>query len=256
MMRLLDPLAKLVVGHRGESAFAPENTLEALGRAVALGADAIEFDLRLTREGVAVVHHDATVDRTTDGSGPVAAKSLAELRELDAGARFPGGAFRGKGIGVPTFEEVLAAFPETPCIIELKIAPVAQEARRLIERHGAQGRVLVDSFVGGALEPFRGSGIAVGGSAQGAYRMLRSLVTGPPRAGTLDFRALCIPWRHHGLPVPVAAIARQGHNAGIVTHVWTVDDPVRAERFWRGGVNGIITNDPGRMLEVRRRVSG
>ena len=256
-MILLDPEARLVVGHRGESAFAPENTLESLRRAVSLGVDAIEFDLRLTRDGLAVVHHDPTVDRTTNGHGPVATKTLAELRALDAGHGYVrGGArpFAGQGITIPTFEEVLIAFPETPCIIELKVAEVAAEARRLIERHGAQKRVLVDSFVGGALDPFRDSGIAVGGSAAGAYRILRALVFGPPAAGSLNFHAICIPWRHRGWPVPVVPMARVGHNAGIVTHVWTVDDPRRAERYWKGGVNGIVTNDPRTMLELRARL--
>ncbi|MGZ5241412.1 MAG: glycerophosphodiester phosphodiesterase family protein, partial [Caldimonas sp.] len=87
-MILLDPQARPVVGHRGNRARAPENTLESFREAVALGADAVEFDLRVSRDGALVVIHDETLERTTDGSGPVALRTVAELKRLDAGARF------------------------------------------------------------------------------------------------------------------------------------------------------------------------
>jgi len=129
-MILLDPQAKLVIGHRGNRAHAPENTLESLREAVTLGVDAVEFDLRVSRDGVLVVMHDPMLDRTTNGSGPVALRTVAELRSLDAGARFTrdeGRTFpwRGRGATVSTFDEVIESLPrELPCIIELK-APAA-----------------------------------------------------------------------------------------------------------------------------------
>ncbi len=88
MNALLDPAAKLVIAHRGNSAFFPENTLEAFQQGMALGADALEFDVRLSRDGRAVVIHDATLERTTNGSGAVSALTLGELQRLDAGHRF------------------------------------------------------------------------------------------------------------------------------------------------------------------------
>ena len=88
MNPLLDPAARLVIAHRGSSAEAPENTLPAFEAAVARGADAIELDVRLTADGAPVVIHDATLDRTTDRTGPVAALTLAELRAVDAGWHF------------------------------------------------------------------------------------------------------------------------------------------------------------------------
>jgi glycerophosphoryl diester phosphodiesterase len=85
---LTDPGARPVVAHRGASAHAPENTLAAFEDALRLGVDALEFDVRVTADGVPVVHHDATLDRTTDAAGLVAARTLAALRSADAGARF------------------------------------------------------------------------------------------------------------------------------------------------------------------------
>jgi glycerophosphoryl diester phosphodiesterase len=87
-MILLDPLARPVIGHRGNRAHAPENTLASFHEAVALGVDAIEFDLRVSRDGVLMVFHDATLERTTDATGPLADRTAAELGRVDAGANF------------------------------------------------------------------------------------------------------------------------------------------------------------------------
>ena len=140
-MILLDPRARPVVGHRGNRAHAPENTLESMRQAVALGVDAVEFDLRVSRDGTLVVIHDETLDRTTDGSGPVALRTVAELKGLDAGARFTPDAgrtfpWRGRGVGLSTFDEMIESLPrELPCIIELK-TPAATELLRLaVRRH-------------------------------------------------------------------------------------------------------------------------
>ena len=85
-MILLDPLARPVIGHRGNRVHAPENTIPSLLEAVALGVDALEFDLRVTKDGVLVLMHDATLDRTTDTTGPVISYTRADLRTVDAGA--------------------------------------------------------------------------------------------------------------------------------------------------------------------------
>src|SRR6185437_92141 len=142
MNALLDPAAQLVIAHRGNSAFFPENTLEAFERAVALGADALELDVRLSSDGRAVVIHDPTLERTTNGTGAVGAQALAGLQRLDAGFRFTrdGGRsfpFRGRGITIPAFEVVLSAFPDLPMIVEIKTRDASAEVRRVIERAGA-----------------------------------------------------------------------------------------------------------------------
>src|SRR5205814_5101727 len=144
----------LVIAHRGASGTHPENTLAAFRRAVELGADMIELDVQLTRDGEVVVFHDATLERTTDGAGAVSDRTLAEIRRLDAGAWF-GPAFRGTR--VPTLAEVLAAVG-LPVNVELKpVGDDGLEARALavVESAGALARVVFSSFDAGALERLR-----------------------------------------------------------------------------------------------------
>lgn len=254
---LLDPAAKLVIAHRGNSAFFPENTLESLKQGLAIGADAIEFDVRLSRDGTAVVIHDPTLDRTTDGSGDVAAHTLDELRRLDAGFRFTrdGGRtfpFRGKGITIPTFELVLATFRGVPMIIEIKTRDASAEVKRLLTAAGAEGRVLLGSFDDASLQPFRGTAFAHSASRREMIKLYaRALRPGGP--SRLPYQALAIPPWFNGIPIPVKRLARMARRAGATTHVWTVDDPARARRYWAGAVNGIITNDPGTILASARR---
>lgn len=259
MNALLDPAAQLVIAHRGNSAFFPENTLEAFERAVALGADALEFDVRLSSDGRAVVIHDPTLERTTNGTGAVGAQALAGLQRLDAGFRFTrdGGRsfpFRGRGITVPAFEVVLSAFPDLPMIVEIKTRDASAEVRRVIERAGAAPRVLVGAFDDAALTPFRGTAIAHSASRRELVRLFgRALRPGGPRH--LPYHALAIPPHSHGLPVPVQRFARMARSAGAPTHVWTVDDPAQARRYWAGAVNGIITNDPAAILASAGRAN-
>ena len=139
----------MLVAHRGGGQLAPENTIEAFRGAVETWwADMLEMDVRLTKDGEVVVIHDATVDRTTDGTGRVADLSLQEIRSLDAGYRFidPFGvpSFRGRGSVIPTLDEVLTAFPGMRLNIEAKESAVARPLVEVVARHGAEQRVLVE----------------------------------------------------------------------------------------------------------------
>ncbi|MFI6643983.1 glycerophosphodiester phosphodiesterase [Streptomyces sp. NPDC050504] len=125
----------LTIGHRGVMGVEPENTLRSFVRAQRCGMDAVELDLHLSKDGALVVLHDADVDRTTDGSGPVAEKTLAELRGLDA----------GRGERIPTFDEVLAAV-SAPLQAEIKDVAAARALAELMRRHDLAGRVEVSSF--------------------------------------------------------------------------------------------------------------
>ncbi len=122
-MILLDPLARPVIGHRGASGSFPENTLLAFREAIREGADAVELDVRLSADGVPVVLHDATLDRTTDGRGPVAGMPLAALQELDAGS----------GERIPALVDVLEELSGTPIIIEIKERRAGASVARVIE---------------------------------------------------------------------------------------------------------------------------
>lgn len=253
MCLLLDPDARPVIGHRGAAARAPENTIVSFERALAEGADAIELDVRLSADGVPVVHHDATLERTTDGRGPVGARTIAELRRLDAAARFTadGGRSypqRGRGITVPTLDEVLAAFPTLPLIVEIKSALASPAVRAVLERHGAASRTVVASFDAPALEVFAGTGFALGATRREVARLLLAAL---PGAGGLPaappYRVASVPRRWHGLRLPVERFASLLRRWGRTVSVWTVDDPAAAAGLWAAGVQGVITNDPGRI---------
>jgi glycerophosphoryl diester phosphodiesterase len=253
---LLDPDARPVVGHRGNAAHAPENTLESFAQALAAGAEALEFDVHVTRDGVPVVHHDPTLDRTTSGGGPVAGRTLAENHLLDDGARFTsdGGRtfpYRGRAVGVPTLDEVLGAFPGVPAIVELKTAAAAPPARRVLDRHGAAVRTVVASFDDRALDPFRESAFALGATGRDVAALLRAALLGA-RIARPAYRAACVPPRYRGVPLPLARFARLLRPHGCTLHVWTVDTARAAAALWAAGINGVISNDPGAVLAARR----
>jgi glycerophosphoryl diester phosphodiesterase len=256
MHPLLDLSARPVVGHRGNAAHAPENTMESFRQAVDLGVHALEMDVHLSADGHVVVIHDSTLDRTTSGSGRVERMTLAEIRSADAGARFSRdrGAtwpYRGKGIHVPTLDAVLDAFPHMPLLIELKTEAASGATRAVIERHSAQQRCIVASFRETAMDAFHGSGIAQGGSRRDTARLLwRALFRVPVR--NAGFNVLCMPPAHRGLPLPVAGYVRILEPLGVPVHCWTIDDPDDAARLRRKGVRGIISNDPGAILRSVR----
>ncbi len=260
MLPLLDPSARLVIAHRGNSMHAPENTLESLHQGVALGADGLEFDVRLSADGVPVLMHDATLDRTTDGTGPLAHRTLAELRALDAGYRFTrdGGRsfpWRGKGIRVSTLDEALAAFPHTPCIVEIKAPEAAEPFVRAVEARDAKDYVLVGSFSDTVHALLAGRGFHISASKPDVKRLFwRSLLF--RGAGAALYQACSVPPRWKRIPVPVLRFSRMLRALGIPTHCWTVNDPRLARRLWDGGVNAVLSDDPGTMLALLGRGPG
>ncbi len=257
-MIVLDPTAHPVIGHRGNRAYAPENTLASLQEAVALGVDAVEFDVQVSSDGVLLLMHDLTIDRTTSGSGGVAMQTFAALRAHDAGARFTadhGRTFpwRGRGVVIPTFDEVVDALPNTlPLIVELKTPAASAALHAAIVRHGLQKRVIVAGFDPASTQPLRGQGFAVGASTPDVARLLLPSLFRRPIT-TPWYQALCIPPTHHGLPLPIAALARAVRPQSVVTHIWTVNDPSQALRLWEHGVQGIISDDPALILAARSR---
>jgi glycerophosphoryl diester phosphodiesterase len=252
---LIDRSCRPVIGHRGNRAYAPENTIESFAQAVAAGADAIELDVHLSADGVPVVFHDPHVRRTTDGAGDVARMTFDELRTLDAGARFtPDGGktypYRGQGHRIPSLEEVLEAFPATPTLIEIKTAAAATATRQVIEGRHAEQRVVVDSMDPAALAPFADSSIPLGASRADVIRLMKELIFRRPLT-PFDFRALCVPLRYNGIPLPVRRFARVSPEQNCVVHVWTVNDTKVATDLWLAGIAGIISDDPAAMLRAR-----
>jgi glycerophosphoryl diester phosphodiesterase len=259
MNPLLDPSARPVIGHRGNRAFAPENTIESFAQAITLGADAIEFDVRLSADGVAVVHHDSIADRTTDGGGEIERLSFDQLREFDAGANFTLDAgetfpYRGKGHRIPSLEEVVEAFPATPLLIEIKTPLAATAVRIAIEKHKAESRCLVDSFSRDALRIFDGSRIPFGAASGDVAKLMREIVIGT-RVTPITYKALCVPLSYRGLPLPVRRFAEVAPKYGCRVHVWTINSRRTARDLWQSGINGIVTDDPARMLKERTRLT-
>jgi glycerophosphoryl diester phosphodiesterase len=252
---ILDQLdARPVIAHRGASGQAPENTMAALRLAVDQGADALEFDLRLSACGTPMLMHDALLDRTTGWTGPVRARTAAQLANCDAGHRFSldGRTFpwRERGLGVPSLAQVLADLPELPLMIELKTAEAAVPTLEVLRLHGAQTRVMVASFLEEALLPFRTQGLLTSASRRGILRLWVASRIGLPIRG-VD-RAYSVPERYQGrIPVPTPGFVRAARRMGCPVHVWTVDDPDRARALWQIGVSGIVTNYPDRILAAK-----
>lgn len=245
------------MAHRGGALRAPENTLEAMELGVSHGADALEFDVRLSADGEVVVMHDPRVERTTDGIGEVADMTLNELRELDLSSRRApapwSGTFRGP-CRIPTLEQVLKRFPEIPLIIEVKAPLASARTRALLEKHRATNRCIVASFDPQAMRAFRGSGIPVGATRNQALALLGKSMLGlsAPRG----FDALFTPTNYLGLPLPMRKLVTSLRAAGRTTHVWTINDGERARRLWQMGVSGIVSDDVIGMLAARKGLPG
>lgn len=248
----------LLFAHRGASMHAPENTLEAFELAVRLGADVLELDVHVTRDGEVVVIHDPTVERTTNGRGAVRDLTYAELRELDAGWGFRDGAgehfFRNRDVYVPRLADVFTAFPRVGFNIELKQREpsIVQPVLRLLARLRPEHVLLTagDDAIMRELEAARPS-CALGLSAGHIKRVLRGAYGGGvPRE--LAGRALQIPTRHWLLPIATRRVIGAAHDAGLEVHVWTINSPRAAARWLRLGVDGIMSDDPGALAGIVR----
>ncbi len=247
--------APLLIAHRGGAALAPENTILAFGRALHWwGADMLELDVRPTREGEAVVLHDATLDRTTDGSGPIAEFEAERLEELDAGYHFTpdegvSHPFRGQGLRVPTLLEVLRAFPDTRVNIEIKDGRAQAGVRRAIREAGAAGRVLVAGGRRRDRLALTDQGLPVSASADELRFFATQLRLGkvliPP-----EVDALQLPLYHQERLLPDRRLVEAAHAFNIAVHVWTINEPAEMRLLLDNGVDGIMTDRPDRLARV------
>jgi glycerophosphoryl diester phosphodiesterase len=255
----------LVFAHRGGSGLAPENTIAAFDNGLALGADGLELDVRLSKDGVVVVHHDATVDRTTNGHGAVGAHTADELARLDAGYRFasdgepPVSAHKYRGIGVPTLATVLARYRDARIIVELKInaRELAIAAVEVVRRADAVDRVCFASFglrvlrAARALEPALATSA---GREEVRWAVYRSWCRWPLRApGYAGFQVPEWAGRTHVVSRRFIDVA---HRANLGVQVWTVDTEDDARRLLEWGVDGLITDRPDIVVPVAREVLG
>ncbi|MGE3273679.1 MAG: glycerophosphodiester phosphodiesterase [Vicinamibacterales bacterium] len=248
---VFDTERPLVFAHRGGARLAPENTMAAFAHGLALGADGLECDVHLSRDGVPIVIHDATLDRTTDGHGPVARLTAAELAAVDACCRFrdeAGAPFAGPRAGVPTLAQVLAAFPGTRLIIEMKgdSAALGQAVAEVVRAAGAGARVCLGSFSHRTVTAARAAAPDLATSAslpEAQWTLYRSWLRWP-FAGRRPYQAFQVPERTRRLRVVSPGFIRQVHREGQVVQVWVVDDPADMRRLVAWGVDGLISDRP------------
>ncbi|OFW10440.1 MAG: hypothetical protein A3H96_06815 [Acidobacteria bacterium RIFCSPLOWO2_02_FULL_67_36] len=250
----------LVYAHRGGARLRPENTIAAFDHGLAVGADALEFDVHLSRDGVVVIHHDRTLDRTTDGTGALADHTADELARLDAGYRFqpltPDPApcpFRGAGFRIPRLRDVLARYTNVPLIIELKVNEPELAHRTIdeVRRASALDRVSLGSFGWRVLHAARRyePRIPTGASREEArWALYRSWVRWP--LGATAYRELQVPEASGRTRIISPRFIAHARRAGIPVKVWTVDDADDIRRLVRWGVSAIITDRPDIAVSV------
>lgn len=239
----------VVVAHRGDKTFAPENTLSAFKQAAWKGADAIEFDVKLTADGQVIVLHDQTVDRTTNGTGNVSKLPLAALRDLDAGVQFPG---QFPGERIPTLAEVFETVGKRIYMnIELTnystpndtLVPKVVEQ---VKRQGLQERVFFSSFFTRNLRKARLL----------QPEVPRGLLTLPGLMGlwgrTFGWRGEYAALNPYMTDVKTDLVERI-HAAGKQVNVWTVNSEEDIKCMIGLGVDGIITDNPVLALRLLGR---
>lgn len=250
---MLESLPRPVVfAHRGASAYAPENTIASFELALAQGADAIELDVKLSADGHVIVHHDPTVDRTTNGKGKVKDLTLAELKKLDASG-FLSENFHGEKI--PTLEEVFEAVGKRTFInVELTNYNTPRDhlveaVCMLIKKHHMQKRVIFSSFLASNLSKARSylpdvpRGLLALDGVLGAWARSFGFVFG-------KYQAL-----HPYLTDMTKQEVSRVHRLNRRIHVWTVNKEEDIRRLFGWGVDGIFTDDPQLALRVRMECS-
>lgn len=252
----------LVIAHQGGEGLRPSNTMASFQNAMDLGVDVLEMDVHSTADGVLVLIHDDTVDRTTDGTGRVNELTFAELQQLDAGdywteddgQTYP---FRGQGITIPALEEVLAAFPGMPVNIEIKqVEPsIAGDLCELLRRYERTDRALVASFHPESMNEFRSLCPEVATSMVESeirvFYVLNRLGLGglysPPG------EAFQVPERSGSIEILTPPFVSGAQGRDIAVHAWTINETADMARLLDLGLDGIITDRPDRMLQLLGR---
>ena len=263
----------IAYAHQGGAWEAPSSTLYAIRAAVAAGATGIELDVHATADGVLVVSHDPTVDRTTDGAGEFAALTLAEVRRLDnaywwapgadvspgldpSGYPFRGRAPADRSFGVATLEEVLEEFPDVVLNLDIKrtapvVVPYEESLARLLRRFGRTDDVIVASFLDAATDAFSSFAPEIPTSAGTvAVAAFYQAVQAGEEPEAMRHVALQVPAAFGDLPLVDERFVAEAHRAGLAVHVWTIEEEAEMGRLCDLGVDGIITDRPTALVGV------
>jgi glycerophosphoryl diester phosphodiesterase len=247
----------LVFAHRGGCALGPENTLASFDRGVAAGADGLELDVRLSADGIPIVHHDPTLDRTTNVTGRVADYTAEQLKRVDAAFYFDrehGHPFRGQGVGVPALADVLRRYPNARVIVEMKdnVEAMGKAVAEVVRTADAVDRVCVAGFGARATAAARAALPELATSAhQGEVRvaLYRSWLFWP--VTDVSYGGYQIPERAGRLRVVTPRFVRHAQKAGLHVQVWTVDTESDMRRLLDWGVHALISNRPDLAVAVR-----
>jgi len=252
----------LVIAHQGGEGEYPGNTMPAFENASRAGADVLDTDMHITKDGVFVLIHDATVDRTTNGKGAIRDLMLSEIKQLDAaysfttdnGATFP---YRGRGVTVPTLEELFDAFPDKRLGIEIKPTEPSDISRRfcaLIRKHELQKNVLVSSFRQEIMDTFRSEcpEVATSATVNEVLVFLKLNALHLTRALAPNYSCLQVPEKSGAVVVitPESIAAARERNLPILE--WTINEEPALQRAIAWGAEGINTDYPTRLLRILR----
>jgi glycerophosphoryl diester phosphodiesterase len=247
--------APLIIGHRGASAIAPENTMAAFREALAVGADGIEFDVRLTRDGVPVVIHDSTLRRTGGLPQRVADLTWTEISKIDVGSWFAG-PFANET--VPSLAELFTLFQSNNSTLYLEMKcdsaseqrSLAEACARAIDEHSLKDRVLVECFQLPALKILKEIDPEIGTVALFEPALTNPSVLSDQRIikQAMDVGAIALALHRR---LARERLMQKAKDAGLHVAVWTVDDPRWIERARAAGIDALITNNPEAMIRAR-----
>ena len=252
-----------VFAHRGGAALAPENTLAAFELGLRTGADGLELDVHLSADGVPVVVHDPTLERTTNAAGPVAARTAAELARVDAGWHFAGPRgdfpFRGQQLGIPALRDVLTRHRDVPVIIEMKLdsEEMGHRVAEAIRAAGADASVCAAGYGSTSAATVRRLLPHVATSACTAEVRLavyRSWGGWPVKRP--PFGGYQVPEHAGRIRIASPRFIRHAHAAGLEVQVWTVDAEPDMERLLAWGADALISNRPDLAVTVRDAFAG
>ena len=244
----------IAMAHRGSRLLWPENTMVAFQGAVDLGIRYLETDLHATADGVLVCFHDDTLERTTDATGRVDHRTAAELKRVDAGFRHDplgGFPFRAKGIGVPTLEEVVTAFPDTHLTLDLKQSNIEHLLVEAVEQHSLADRVIVGSFKDRRIFRFRklvGPSVATSSGPWETRAFWAASRVG--RSIDIGADALQVPLSYGRTTVVDSRFVQAAHERDKQVHVWTINEPDEMRYLLDLGVDALISDRPDVALQV------
>jgi glycerophosphoryl diester phosphodiesterase len=250
-----------VIAHQGGEGIWPSNTMYAFERAVKMGVDMLDLDVNMTQDGVLVVVHDDSVDRTTDGKGKIKNLTLEQIQALDAGWYWPQESrptdphpFRGQGIRIPTLEAVFKAFPQMPMTIEIKQdePSLAKPFCEMLRRYDMTDKVIIPSFIERAILDFRAACpevmTAMTESEVRNLIFLGDLVGRAPQA-----KALQVPTTAGPIQVVTPGFVSFATARGLVVQPWTINDATEMRALIGMGVHGINTDRPDVLMKVLGR---